>query len=116
MRSPYLQSHLFRSLALLSRFGLLPSLVLLTATLCGGFSVWAQQPTVTFSGRVTDQNTALGIADVAVVAQVNQTGTRVVITDAQGNYSPPFGANTNIKLRAYKTGLVFNPAFAGFAS
>ena len=81
-----------------------------------GFSVWAQQPTVTLSGRVTDQNTAQGIADVAIVAQGNQTGTRVVITDVQGNYTLPFGANTNIKLRAYKTGFVLNPAFFGFAS
>jgi len=60
-----------------------------------GFSVWAQQPTVTLSGRVTDQNTAQGIADVAIVAQGNQTGTRVVITDVQGNYTLPFGANTS---------------------
>ncbi len=71
---------------------------------------------MTLSGRVTDQNTAQGIADVAIVAQGNQTGTRVVITDVQGNYTLPFGANTNIKLRAYKTGFVLNPAFFGFAS
>lgn len=116
MRSPYLRSHLFRSLFLLRRFVVLPSLVLLTASLSGAFSVWAQQPTATFSGRVTDQNTAQGIADVAIVAQGNQTGTRVAVTDAQGNYSLPLGANTNIKLRAYKTGFVFNPAFVGFLS
>jgi hypothetical protein len=92
------------------------SLALLMVTLAGAVSVWAQQATVTFSGRVTDQNTGQGIADVAIVAQGNQTGTRVVISDVQGNYALPFGANTNIKLRAYKTGFVFNPALAGFVS
>jgi len=116
MRSPYLRSHLFRSFALLHSFVLLRGLVLLTATLCFGFSVAAQLPTVTFSGRVTDQNTAQGIADVAIVAQGNQKGTRVAITDVQGNYSLPVGANTNIKLRAYKTGFFFNPAVFGVSS
>lgn len=90
------------------------SLVLLT--LCTTGSAWAQQPTVTFSGHVTDQNTRQGIVDVAIVAQGNQTGTRVVISDANGNYTLPFGANTNIKLRAYKSGFIFNPALVGFAS
>ncbi len=115
MRTPCLQSHVFRSLASLQSF-VLPALVLLALALCGESSVWAQQPTATFTGRITDQNTAVGLADVAIVAQGNQTGTRVVITDAQGNYSVSLGANTNIRLRAYKTGFVFNPAFVGFAS
>lgn len=116
MRTPNLRSQLFRSLTLVRSYVLLPGLVLLTATLCGAFSVWAQQPTVTFSGRVTDQNTGQGITDVAIVAQGNQTGTRVVLTDAHGDYTLLFGANTNIRLRAYKTGFVFNPAFVGFFS
>ena len=92
------------------------SLALLMITLCGAASVWAQQSVVTFSGRVTDQNTGQGIADVAVVAQGNQTGTRVVLTNAQGNYTLPLGANTNIKLRAYKTRFIFNPLLVGFSS
>lgn len=92
------------------------SLALLMVTLCGAVSVWAQQPTFSVSGRVTDQNTGQGIADVALVAQGNQTGTRVVITDAQGNYTLSFGANTNIRLRAYKTLFVINPVLVGFAS
>ncbi len=75
-------------------------------------SVYAQ--TATFSGRVTDQSTGLGIANVAVVAQGNQTGTRVAVTDAQGNYSIQMGANTNIRLRAYRQGFIFNPAQIGF--
>jgi hypothetical protein len=116
MRTPNLRSHLFRGLRILRTFVLLTGLVLATVTLCGGFSVWAQQPSVTFSGRVTDQNTAQGIAGVAIVAQGNQTGTHVAITDAQGNYSLPFGANTNIRLRAYKTGFFLNPALVGFSS
>jgi hypothetical protein len=113
MINPHFRSHLFCSLP--RSFVLLPGLALLTVTLCGGSSVWAQQPSATFTGRITDQ-TAQGIADVAIVAQGNQTGTRVVVTDVQGNYSIPMGANTNIRLRAYKTGFVFNPAFVGFAS
>lgn len=115
MRSPNLQSHLFRRPAL-RRNVVLTGLVLLTVALCGGFSVRAQQPTATFSGRVTDQTTAQGIADAAIVALGNQTGTRVAITDVEGNYSLPMGANTNIRLRAYKTGFIFNPAFVGFSS
>ncbi len=70
----------------------------------------------TFSGRVTDQNSGQGIADVAIVAQGNLTGTRVAISDVQGNYTLQMGANTNIKLRAYRTNFFFNPALAGFAS
>jgi hypothetical protein len=86
----------------------------LTLILTTAVPVYSQ--TATFSGKITDQNTGLGIADVAVVAQGNQTGTRVAITDAQGNYSLSMGSNTNIKLRAYRATFVFNPAFVGFAS
>lgn len=75
-----------------------------------------QQPTVTFLGRVTDENTGQGIPGVAIACQGNQTGTRVTVTDAQGNYNLPFGRNTSIKLRAYKTGFIFNPASAEFTS
>lgn len=78
-------------------------------TLFGAGSASAQQ-TLTISGRVTDQNTGKAVSGVAVAALGNQTGTRVVITDDQGNYTLPFGANTDIKLRAYKTGFIFNPA------
>jgi hypothetical protein len=70
----------------------------------------------TFSGRVTDQNTDQGIPDVAIVAQGNLTGTRVAISDSQGNYALEMGANTNIKLRAYRKNFIFNPAFVGFTS
>ena len=91
-------------------------LALLVVVLCGVGSALAQQTVATFSGHVTDQNSGQGIADVAVLAQGNQTGTRVAISDAQGNYTLPLGANTNIKLRAYKTGFLFNPLLAGFAS
>ena len=52
--------------------------------------------TVTFSGRVTEQSTGQGISGAVVVAEGNQTGTRVAVTDAQGNYTLPFGANTDI--------------------
>lgn len=77
-------------------------------------SVAAQ--TVTFSGRVTEQSTGQGIAGVAVVGEANQTGVRVAVTDAQGNYILPFGSNTNIRLRAYKTNYIFNPVLAGYSS
>jgi len=87
---------------------------LLIGIVCLPASLTAQ--TVTFSGKVTDQNTGLGIAGVAVVAQGNQTGTRVAVTDAQGNYSIPFGANTNIRLRCYRTQYIFNPVVIGFFS
>ena len=80
------------------------------------WSVLAQSSVATFSGRVTDQNTGQGIASVAVVAQGNQTGTRVAVTDAQGNYTLSLGANTNIRVRAYKTTYIFNPLLAGYAS
>jgi len=86
-----------------------------------GAGVCASAQTVTFTGRVTDQSTGQGIADVAVVAS-GQTGTRVAITDAQGNYSVSLGvgANTDVFLRAYKSTYIFNPissefvAFGGF--
>ena len=90
------------------------SAALLMLTLCVVASVCAQ--TVTFNGRVIDQNTGQGIAGVAVVAEGNQTGTRVAVSDAQGNYTLPFGANTNIKLRAYRTRHIFNPLLAGYSS
>jgi len=87
-----------------------------------GAAVCASAQTVTFTGRVTDQSPGHGIADVAVVASGNQTGTRVALTDAQGNYSVSLGvgANTDVFLRAYKSNYVFNPissefvAFGGF--
>src|SRR5437588_1161258 len=72
--------------------------------------------TVTFSGRVTEQSTGQGISGAVVVAEGNQTGTRVAVTDAQGNYILPFGANTNIRLRAYKTTYTFNPLMVIFVS
>ena len=72
--------------------------------------------TVTFSGRVTEQTTGQGVNGAVVVAEGNSTGTRVVVTDAQGNYTLPFGANTNIKLRAYKTTYTFNPLMVIFVS
>jgi hypothetical protein len=70
----------------------------------------------TFSGRITDQASGQGIADVAIVVQANMTGTRVAISDSQGNYTLQVGANTNLKLRAYRTNFIFNPALAGFTS
>jgi hypothetical protein len=79
---------------------------------CATASVWAQQTTVTIAGRVTDQNTGQPISGVAIAGVGNQTGTRVALSDAQGNYTLPFGANTDIKLRAYKTGYFFNPVSA----
>jgi hypothetical protein len=88
-------------------------LPLLTLAFCAT-SLAAQ--TVTFSGRVTEQNTGQGISGAAVVAEGNLTGTRVAVTDAQGNYSLPFGANTNIRLRAYKTTYTFNPLMVVYVS
>jgi len=88
--------------------------------LCCAASVRAQQTVVTITGRVTDQNTGQGIAGVAVTCLGNQTGTRVAVTDAQGNYSVPFGANTDIKVRAFKASYIFSPlldqttTFGGF--
>lgn len=83
---------------------------------CGASVAQAQQASVIISGRITDQNTGQGIVGVAVVALGNQTGTRVAVTDAQGNYTLPFGTNTDIKLRAYKTGYLFNPASSEWIS
>jgi hypothetical protein len=76
----------------------------------------AYSQTATFSGRITDQNTCAGIPDVAVVALGNQTGTRVAVTDSQGNYAIEMGTNTNIRVRAHRPQFVFNPVFAGFSS
>src|SRR2546423_10992890 len=92
------------------------SLVLLMVLYGATAVVRAQQSTVTISGRVTDQNTGQGIGGVAIACLGNQTGTRVAITDAQGNYTLPFGSNTDIKLRAYKTSFIFNPVSAEFIS
>ena len=69
----------------------------------------AHSQNATFSGSVTDQTTHLGIPNVAVVAVGNQTGTRVAITDAQGNYTLTVGPNNNVKFRAYRTNFIFNP-------
>jgi hypothetical protein len=80
----------------------------------GGLTLCAQ--TVTFSGRVTEQSTGQGIAGVAVVGEADQTGVRVAVTDTQGNYILPFGSNNTIRLRAYKTNYVFNPAIVGYSS
>jgi len=90
-------------------FYLLLALILTTA-------LTAYSQVTTFSGKVTDQTTGAGIANVAVVAQGNQTGTRVAVTDAQGNYTLPMGANNNIKVRAYRTNFVFNPLQVVFVS
>jgi len=87
---------------------------LLILIVCAAGSLSAQ--TVTFNGRVTDQNTGQGIPGVAVVAQGNNSGTRVAVTDAQGNYTISFGSSSNIRLRAYRTQYVFNPAVIGFFS
>lgn len=65
--------------------------------------------TATFTGRVTEQASGQGISGAVVVAEGNVTGTRVVVTDAQGNYNLTIGANTNIRLRPYKTTYTFNP-------
>ena len=90
-------------------FSLLLALILTTA-------LTAYSQVTTFSGKVTDQTTGAGIANVAVVAQGNQTGTRVAVTDATGNYTLPMGANNNIKVRAYRTNFVFNPLQVVFVS
>lgn len=85
------------------------ALIALTA-----FTAYSQ--TATFSGKITDQNSGLAIPNVAVVALGNQTGTRVAITDAQGNYTIAMGANNNIRVRAYRTNFVFNPLQVAFVS
>jgi len=81
----------------------------LSLTLVLTTTLTSYSQTATFSGKVTDQNTGLPISNVAVVAVGNQTGARVAITDAQGNYTLPMGTNNNIKLRAYRTNFIFNP-------
>lgn len=86
----------------------------LTLILTSAVSAYSQ--TTTFSGKVTDQNTGLGIPNVAVVAQGDRTGTRVAITDTQGNYMISMGANNNIKLRPYRTNFFFNPLQVVFVS
>src|SRR5687768_15691172 len=87
----------------------------LTAVLLAGATTLSAQ-TATFSGRVTEESNGQGIAGAVVVAEGNLTGTRVVVTDAQGNYTLPFGANTNIRLRAYKMTYSFNPLLVTFIS
>ena len=72
--------------------------------------------TATFSGRVTDQNTGLPLPDVAVVAVGNLTGPRVAVSNSAGDYSLEMAPNTNIRLRAYRTNFIFNPALVGFSS
>jgi hypothetical protein len=79
-------------------------------------AVSAYSQTATFSGKVTDKNTGVGIPDVAVVAQGNLTGTRVALTDTQGNYVISMGANNNIRLRPYRTDFLFNPIEVAFIS
>src|SRR5262245_30079063 len=88
----------------------------LSLTLVLTTAVTSYSQTTTFSGRVTDQNTGLGIPNVAVVGVGNQTGTRVAITDTQGNYMISMGANNNVKFRAYRTNFVFNPLQVVFVS
>ena len=90
---------------------ILSPLLLLSITVAHAYS-----QTVTFSGRVTDTNTGLGLPDVAVVAVGNQTGTRVALTNAQGDYTIQMGTNTNIKVRCYRTKFVFTPVFVGISS
>jgi hypothetical protein len=96
------------------RSSLTQLIIIFLIALSGTGSVCAQ--TVTFTGRITNQSTGQGISDVAVVAEGNQTGTRVTLTDAQGNYTLPCGANTTIKLRPYKTTYIFNPVLFGVTS
>ena len=74
-------------------------------------ATFASAQTATFTGRVTEQTNGQGVSGAVVVAEGNVTGTRVVLTDAQGNYNLPFGANTNIRIRAYKQSYTFSPLF-----
>lgn len=90
-------------------------LTFLIAVLVAGPTILSAQ-TATFSGRVTEEGNGQGIAGAVVVAEGNLTGTRVVVTDAQGNYTLPFGANTNIRFRAYKMTYSFNPLLVTFVS
>jgi len=89
-------------------------LLLLTFFLTTALTAYSQ--TTTISGKITDQNTGLPISNVAVVALGNQTGTRVAVTDTQGNYTISMGANSNIKIRAYRTNFVFNPLQVSFVT
>ena len=79
-------------------------------------AVSAYSQTATFSGKVTDKNTGLGIPDVAVVALGNLTGTRVAVTDTQGNYMISMGANNNIRVRPYRANFFFEPIEVAFIS
>jgi hypothetical protein len=89
--------------------------ILVVLLLTGANTLSAQ--TVTFSGRVTEQSNGQGISGAVVVAEGNLTGTRVAVTDAQGNHTLLFGANTNIRLRAYKTTYTFDhPLFVVYVS
>src|SRR6185503_2332844 len=89
----------------------------LSLTLVLTTAVTTYSQAATFSGRVTDQNTGVGIPDVAIVGVGNQTGARVAITDTQGNYTLPMGTNNNnIKLRAYRPNFIFNPLQVIFVS
>ena len=90
---------------------IIPFLFLASLTVAPVYSQTAR-----FSGHVTDQNTGLPIPDVAVVAVGNQTGPRVAVTNSQGDYTLEIGANTNIKVRAYRTNFIFNPALIGFTA
>jgi hypothetical protein len=81
---------------------------LILGVLIGCASALAAQ-TATFTGRVTEQANGQGVSGAVVVAEGNVTGTRVVVTDAQGNYNLPFGANTNIRIRPYKATYTFSP-------
>jgi hypothetical protein len=94
---------------------LFPRFVFLILIVFGGSLTLCAQ-TATFSGRVTEQSTGQGIAGVAVVGEADQTGVRVAVTDTQGNYDLPFGSNTTIRLRAYKTNYVFSPVIVGYSS
>ena len=82
--------------------------------LFGAVTISAQ--TANFSGRVTEQAGGQGISGAVVVAEGNVTGTRVVVTDAQGNYNLTIGANNNIRLRAYKTTYVFDHLLVTYVS
>ena len=93
-----------------------PSLMLLPPTrfalilgvvICCASALAAQ--TATFTGRVTEQANGQGVSGAVVVAEGNVTGTRVVVTDAQGTYNLPFGANSNIRIRPYKATYTFSP-------
>lgn len=81
--------------------------LILGVVICCASALAAQ--TATFTGRVTEQANGQGVSGAVVVAEGNVTGTRVAITDAQGNYNLPFGANSNIRIRPYKPTYTFSP-------